>query len=342
VIAALAAGLLALALALAGGAAGPDGGDGPDGGARGTRRGETTSSTVGREPTPPERAAGAREVVILAPEDDEFPEPVVVDGIDGRVVLRVLALGFDADRTGRIEQCVATSRGLRRCANSFPVQFDADGTARIQYLIGDRYPDPGAREPTCAPEAARCVVRLTDGDVAAVAHTGFGAPAPPSTVTITPRPDAVTPGETVAVELAGFPAGDRVRVALCAAPATAGTRRCGAPGPVAHVVVSGDGTATARLALRAEVVGSERVACGRGTPCGIVVGGRAPAGTVPVVDVTFAAGPGASYHATQVAVGIALALILLGIATVLVRTTDWRKPSEAETAAMDAAPLGGF
>jgi hypothetical protein len=43
-----------------------------------------------------------------------------------------------------------------------------------------------------------------------------------------------------------------------------------------------------------------------------------------------------------VAVGIALALILLGIATVLVRTTDWRKPSEAETAAMDAAPLGGF
>ncbi|MEX1007058.1 MAG: hypothetical protein WD271_04345 [Acidimicrobiia bacterium] len=300
-------------------------------------RSAATSALAAREPTLRELETGTREVVVTAPTGDGFPAPEVVDEIDGRVVLRVSAFGFEPSVSGRVEQCVATRTGVDRCGNHFRVQFDVAGAARFQYLVGDRYLGAGA--PTCGTGAIGCVVRLTDGTTTAMVSTVFGRPVGRSRVTMTPRPTALASGERVEVSLSGFTQGDAARVTVCAAPATTGKRRCGTPGPVARVRIGDNGAATTRLVLREEDVGSERVACGRDTPCAIIVTTDSGVATVPPVEITFASGPGTSYDATRLALGLALAAILLGVAVLLVRTTDWRKPSEAETPVMDAAPL---
>jgi hypothetical protein len=59
----------------------------------------------------------------------------------------------------------------------------------------------------------------------------------------------------------------------------------------------------------------------------------------PVVPVTFAAGPSARYESARVLLGLALGCVLLAVALVLVRTTDWRKPTEADTPELDRAVL---
>jgi hypothetical protein len=291
------------------------------------------------EPTRREVEAGVRDVVVIAPTADQFFTPPVVDDINGRVVLSVHAFGFEPLVGGHVEQCVLTRGRVTRCGNSFPVQFTENGTARFQYLVGDRYRDPAATAPICAPGTTSCVVLVTDGDVTAVVQTVFGAPMPEQRVTFAPAPNDLVSGERVHVAMTGFTPGTRVRVALCAAPAIIGTSRCGAPGPVTHALVAADGTATARLAMREGSVGTDHVACGRDTPCALVVNADAGVPVVPAVDVTFLSGPGAAYDATQVALGLTVAAMFLALAVLLARTTDWRKPSEADTPEMDAAVL---
>jgi hypothetical protein len=58
-----------------------------------------------------------------------------------------------------------------------------------------------------------------------------------------------------------------------------------------------------------------------------------------VAAVTFAAGPGARYDAARVFVGGALGALLLLVATWLIRNTDWRKPTEADTPELDGVVL---
>ncbi|MET0895995.1 MAG: neocarzinostatin apoprotein domain-containing protein [Acidimicrobiia bacterium] len=326
---------LLVALALMGGTATATVGEADDGGSRSV----ASASSASRAPTDVERAAGVREVVVLAPTDDEFSDVVTVDAIDARVVLRVYAVGFEALVRGEIEQCVSTTNGVARCGNRFPVQFDENGNARFQYLVGDHYLDPGGRRPTCEPGVTSCVLRLTDGATTATVHLVFGDTAVRTRVTVTPRPDHLEPGQSVVVALTGFVPGERVRVTTCAAPATSGTRACGAPAPVAHVQVGADGTASTRLVVDDTRVGSTYRRCVRGGRCAIVVQGTATPATVPPIEVSFAAGAGASYDREQVALGFAAAFLLLVVAVFLIRRTDWRKPSEAETPEMDAAVL---
>jgi hypothetical protein len=59
-----------------------------------------------------------------------------------------------------------------------------------------------------------------------------------------------------------------------------------------------------------------------------------------VFPITFAAGPGAHYDFARWFTGLCVALALLGVACLLVRTTDWRKPTEADTPDLDAATEG--
>jgi hypothetical protein len=59
-----------------------------------------------------------------------------------------------------------------------------------------------------------------------------------------------------------------------------------------------------------------------------------------VFAITFAAGPGARYDTARLLMGLAIAAALLGLAFFLVRTTDWRKPTEADTPDLDAAIAG--
>jgi hypothetical protein len=56
-----------------------------------------------------------------------------------------------------------------------------------------------------------------------------------------------------------------------------------------------------------------------------------------VAAFAFATGPGATYERGRLAIGLVVALVLLVLATFFVRTTDWRKPSEADTPELDRA-----
>lgn len=85
-------------------------------------------------------------------------------------------------------------------------------------------------------------------------------------------------------------------------------------------------------------IGSRGLPCGD-FPCAFVVTTDSGFVVVPLVPVSFTDLPGASYDTTRLVGGLLVAPALLLAAWVLVRTTDWRKPSEADTPAMDAALL---
>ena len=90
----------------------------------------TTTATTTAATTP---IAGARteidrrEVGMRAHTSAEFArEPPVVDTLAARSVLRVTATGFEPNTSGVVEQCT-----VARCANPFPVEFDATGPGAI-------------------------------------------------------------------------------------------------------------------------------------------------------------------------------------------------------------------
>jgi hypothetical protein len=57
----------------------------------------------------------------------------------------------------------------------------------------------------------------------------------------------------------------------------------------------------------------------------------------PVVPITFAAPPGAAYDPTRLALGLALASILVAIAAWLILRSDWSAVGEAAAPEIDDA-----
>jgi hypothetical protein len=298
----------------------------------------TTTAAPAKPPTtvaPAPVDLAVRDVALHLSAADEFTPPSsIVDRLPDRTVLRVSATGFEPWSTGVIEQCTTTG-----CGNAFPVSFDGNGNERLQYLAADDFAVAGALA-SCGPDDPPCVVRVSSADAAVYVSTVFGGAAPaPRMVAIDTPAGGVADGDTVTVTASGFPAGERVQAMLCAAPATFGTARCGAPGPVAAFAIGDDGRGSTSLVVRRGRVGTDGAACGRDAPCGVAVTSAATSVPGPVVPITFAAGPSAAYDAGRVLVGLLIAALLLGLATYLVRTTDWRKPTEADTPALDRAVL---
>jgi hypothetical protein len=224
------------------------------------------------------------------------------------------------------------------CSNSFPVTFGDGGAARLQYLIGAEVWVGPSVTASCRADDPPCVVRVSSGGAAASVITVFGGAAPPPrTVSVEQPSSGIADGATVMVTATGFTPGERVQAMLCAAPASYGTRRCGRPGAVAPFTIGADGTGRASIEIRRVRVGTEGVACGRETPCGIVVSSARSFVPNAVAPITFAAGPSATYDTARVVTGLLLAAMLLAIAWFLARTTDWRKPTEADTPALDRA-----
>ncbi|MGQ0520059.1 MAG: neocarzinostatin apoprotein domain-containing protein [Actinomycetota bacterium] len=280
------------------------------------------------------RARRGPAVRVRAADEATFAGVPVVDRLVDGTVLRVTAGGFVPDTDGTVAICRNGPSGPARCLGAFPVRFDGAGTARFQYLV--------VRDGTgrCGPDDG-CVLAVTDaeGRLGTVA-TVFGAAAPaPGRVTITPR-TGLEDGQAVQVLLTGFPPGAHVRLAQCVPPGQPVARRCGAPGPVVPVVVGDDGRASASFAVRAGSVGSGHHPCLRGRVCAVAVTTADGAVPAPVVPITFSAGRGASYDGGRLIVGLLVAIALACLATWLVRTTDWREPSEAATPELDAATFG--
>jgi hypothetical protein len=156
-------------------------------------------------------------------------------------------------------------------------------------------------------------------------------------VTVSPRAADLVDGTRVQVTAAGFTPGERVQAKLCAAPETHGSERCGAPGPVVAFAIDSLGNGHTTFVVREGRVGSHRVSCGRDAQCGIVVAHQDSSLPAPVVPISFAGGPSARYDLTRSLAGLGGAFVLLALAFFLVRRTDWRKPSEADTPDLDHA-----
>jgi hypothetical protein len=259
----------------------------------------------------------------------------VIDRLPARSVLRITATGFDPLATGFVEQCTTSG-----CANAFPVRFDETGGARFQYLVGDAFAAGYEVPSTCRAGAPPCAVHVQSNEDSAFLTTVFRDAAPaPRRVALEPNTGGLADGTRVRVAVTGFTPGERVQAMLCAAPATYGSTRCGAPGPVSSFTIGAGGEGRTDLVIREGRVGSDGVACGRGAACGIVVAHARSSVPAPVVPITFAAGPAARYNPFRSLTGLAVALVLLALAFFFARTTDWRKPTEADTPELDRAVL---
>lgn len=272
-------------------------------------------------------------VVIDARDPDRLASEPVVDRLPPGGVVRVQASGFGWFERGLIEQCVTETGRRPRCANRFPVQFDEDGRGHFQYLLVDSFAPGGCRagEATCT-LAVGAVGSSRRGAVQTVLVDRFG----PGRVRVTPARD-LREGQQVNVAVTGFPAGGRNEVVFCAPPGTYDAARCQSTG--VPLAVAGDGTGSARVAVAVGPVGEREASCGPRRGCTVVVVGRKGFVASPAVAVGYALGPGPGYEAGRVAGGLAVALGLVAVALMLVRRTDWAKPTEATTPEMDATDL---
>ena len=271
------------------------------------------------------------EVRVRAWGDTDFVDAAhVVDRLPDTAVLRVTASGFVADTTGEVAQCAPTRAGHEACRGRFPVRFDGRGTARFQYLVAADRCDRGAH----------CLLWVRGEDDRRVAvPLVFGARAPAAaTLSVVPK-DGLEDGQTVNVSVAGLSPRSHLEVVQCVPPGVPVAERCEASRPAMPLVVGADGRGSTSFTVTTGEVGTGRHPCRRGSRCGIGVVSDGALVRAAFVPVGFSAGAGASYDATRLAVGFAAAASLLAFAVRLIRTTDWREPTEAATPAMDAVPL---
>jgi ABC-type Fe3+/spermidine/putrescine transport system ATPase subunit len=213
------------------------------------------------------------------------------------------------------------------------------GLVRTMRRIGAIVETPALFPTMTARENLRLAVTGIEQRLGAV-PTVFGAAAlAPGRVTITPR-TGLEDGQVVQVVVTALTPGARVQLAQCVPPGEPVAERCGAPGPVVPLIVGADGRASASFPVRAGSVGSGHHPCQRGRECALAVITADGAVRGPVVPITFSAGRGASYHGGQLAIGLLVAAALAAMACQLLRTTDWREPSEAATPELDAATFG--
>ena len=166
-------------------------------------------STRGSEPTPVanlpesriETAPGDLPVVgVRAADPDRFAPETLADNLPRDSVVRVRATGFEPFETGWVEQCVTELGRLPSCAGGFPVQFDEDGEAELQYQLHGTFAPGGCRSgrPTC-------VLRVVGAGSGreGMAQTVF-LDARRGRVTVEPG-TGVADGQVVRVSVTGFP-----------------------------------------------------------------------------------------------------------------------------------------
>lgn len=275
-----------------------------------------------------------RLVDVRAEPDQAAAVPKIVDRLAPNTVLTVRAVGFPADRTATVRQCVVGDR--RHCANEIRVRFDHDGTATFQYLITDVIGSTVGDGRCRLADASLCTVEIRVGGSVATIDTVFVDIAPPAgTIEVSPA-DGIEIGRELTVTATGFPADTHLGVTICAAPAHRGPR-CGSPGPELQLTTDATGAASGLMVLETARVGSDGVACGRRTICRVVVSSDALGVRAQPVTLEFRESPGADYDRGRVGAGLLLALAFVAAAVSLVRRTDWAAPPEADGSPIDEA-----
>lgn len=221
----------------------------------------------------------------------------VVDRREVGDVVEVRGRDFDPGASGAIGQC--GSMAARRCRNLAPVVADDAGHVRAAYRLEG--------------PASGSVLLVEIAGQRAVASLVFGAPAPP------PPRVRLDPSRVLSID-GGAPR-SLVIVARCAADARALDDGC-------H----------ARQMVRLDDSGRGRVRIEPRRDDGLVV--VAAESESVLTEPVFMSGIRRSevrLEASRTLAGVVVALFLLGMAAFIIRTTDWRPPSEASTPFLDAA-----
>lgn len=295
--------------------------DGADRAARDGGPASSLPSAPARSVIP--RPAALPTLSLQPPLDGRFPsfEPGVGGLRDGSVVLLELS-GFTPDTTGTVEQCVYRDGGLTSCGNSFGVRFDATGTARAQYQVS-----VAPTVSSCSGYVRPCMIAIDDHHGRrAVGASIFGHPLPdPGVVTVTPA-IGLRRGERVRVEVSQYPPGAEVYLARCTPSGAWAPLACTRLDTDETMTVGADGSAQSVV----EVTGSASW---------LAVLSEDVWPRAAVVRLTFREPTGPSLATRQTVVALAVSVALLAIAAWLWLRTDWRPPSEAATAELDAARL---
>lgn len=274
-------------------------------------------------------------VVIEATDEDGFAPYRPVSGLVPGAAVRVQAEGFDRFERGSVAQCVVELGRRTACGDAFPVQFDDAGRADFQVAVRGEIAPGG-----CRLAQATCMLRLSgrssgrEGSVQTVLVDSIR----PGVVRVEPA-GALADGQRVEVEVAGFPPGTTASAVLCAPPDAYDARRCGPPTPGSSFSIDAGGAGRASLTVSAGRLGSEAALCGPRRVCGVAVVVGPGFVVAPVAPVRFAMGPGVAYDAGRLAAGLLIAVGLVGAAVAIAVRTDWTKPTEAATPALDGSDL---
>jgi hypothetical protein len=296
----------------------------------------TSPSTIASAPAGGDRPTTVS--LVLEPYDvDRFSSvyPAVGNLEDGSVLWLDLS-GFVADTTGTIQQCIYAGGEQRSCGNSFPVNFNGDGRARVQYQVSSNVAPAVS---SCAGHVRPCSVVVEDVDGhQAMAVTVFGGPLPPAgEITVTPAGGLRT-GDEVEVRVTGYPPGAQVSAVQCSPPGEWGPLTCDGPGAGASMTVGADGTAQTVVEVTDGRLGRDGGSCPPAAGCGISVASDDVWARAPVVPLEFAKA-GARYDVGRTAMALVICGALLGVALGLWRRTDWSGPTEAATPDLDRARL---
>lgn len=265
--------------------------------------------------------------IVLAHRNDPLPKTRrVLDKVDEFDTVLIKAAGFSGDSDGVAAQCSRGMDGPKRCADGVPVTFGWGGESVVLVETRGRAEMGGEtvdchQAPGCEVAVRSMVDGVPTGDMASIPLV-FGQRVSRFEVKVASNRDLHN-GEKVRIAVDGLPPGSIATVTQCEAPDLDGSRRCGSPADVVALRVGDDGRGAGNYRVTNGRVGDEG-SCGRRFRCVIsVTSDPAFMPSSAAVPLVFANRPGAEYDRNRLLAGGGLALLLLGLATALIKRTDW-------------------
>jgi hypothetical protein len=247
------------------------------------------------------------DVELAARAPDQLPAiaPVLGALADGDSVV-IAASGLDELTRATVHQCPAGAAVPAECREGLSVTVSEHQRLTVLVDLVERF-GIGSSSVDCTVEDCSVVIF---GSERLELRTVFGREAPPP-VEVSAEPAALPPGSDVTARATGLPPRAEVTFSVCR-PDGNGGADCGAS---SRVQSTADGTALAELEVSAG-------RCGRGEVCAVAVE-AGDSGALAYRHLHLIGRGGASYDDDRVALGLLAAAVLLGIALLVLRRTDW-------------------
>ncbi len=257
---------------------------------------------------------------------DRGRQLAVLDHLGAVEVVRLRPTGFAPNRTGAVRQCRADVE--LRCGPPFPVRFDNDGAADIQYRVTASVDGDGG--PWGCGGDDRCVVEVGDGDDVGYVDTSFGDRAPVDVGVEVLGGRRVHAGDVVRIRVSGTMPDGGTEVVLC-------QRLAAIPAACLALAPLPPGTASSGPeAVTVEVSGAAARRCDPG-PCTLTIARNGQPVRADVVTLRVTAANVVHYTGRRLAAGLTVAVALLAVALGLWRGHDWSPPRAADGSAIDDA-----